>query len=376
MFRTYERSAAPVIVLSILSLALIMGCGGGDQPGPGGNHAGGPPHGRPGGGPEQQAIPVAATAVTNGDIASYYDATATLEAEKQAEVLARVTGVVAAIVAEEGDFVREGEPLLRIANDEYRLRAEQAAAATANLRARYERFEAMRAEELASDEEFQAAKSELASAEADEGLARLNLSYTTVEAPFSGRVTGRLVDMGQNLSAGTPLYVMADFDPLLARVHVPSREFNTLRRDQAVELVLDSTGDRLQGRITLISPVIDPTSGTIKLTIEVPEYPASTRPGDFAQVRIVTELRHDVVLVPRAAVLTDKGETVVYTTVAGDAGVTAERRVVEVGFTDDDHAQILTGLAVGEEVVVKGQRSLKHGSPLKVLDDDAAGAAD
>ena len=56
MFRTHERSAAPVIVLSILSLALIMGCGGGDQPGPGGNHAGGPPHGRPGGGPHSGTL--------------------------------------------------------------------------------------------------------------------------------------------------------------------------------------------------------------------------------------------------------------------------------------------------------------------------------
>ena len=97
-------------------------------------------------------------------------------------------------------------------------------------------------------------------AEADEGLARLALSYTTVTAPFGGQVTNRLVDVGQNLSVGTPLFVMADFEPLLARVHVPSREFNRLRQDQSVDLVLDSNGLRLDGRITLISPVIDPTA--------------------------------------------------------------------------------------------------------------------
>jgi membrane fusion protein (multidrug efflux system) len=365
--------------LIIISLLLLTGggCGQSDgNQGAGGGQGQGLAAGdhsqgrRPGGKPQQPAIPVAVTQAFTGPIASYYRATATLEAEKEAQILARVTGVVKELLAEEGDFVAAGDPLLKIDNDEYRFRLEQATATTANLRSRYERLEMMIEEELATEEEFQAIRSELKSAEADEGLARLALSYTTVTAPFSGLITGRLIDVGQNLTGGDPVMVMADFDPLLARVHVPSREFKKLRQDQAVNLVLDSSGARLTGKIKLISPIIDPTSGTIKLTIEVPEYPAGTRPGDFAQVQIVTEKREDVLLVPRLAVLTDKGESVVYTVPPGDEP-TAERRIVEVGFTDDLNAQILEGLKAGEPVVVKGQRSLKNGSPVKILEDSA-----
>ncbi len=360
------------VVFLVLGLALsAMSCSqdkNGESGPPAGAAQHGGKHGPSGKRPGQQAIPVAVTSAVVGSIASYYDATATLEAEKHAEVLARATGVVAAISAEEGDIVAAGALMLTIDNDEYRLRLEQAKAATANLRARFKRFESMRAEGLSTDEEFQAAKSDLARSVADEGLARLSLSYVTVRAPFSGRVIKRLVDVGQNLSMGTALFDLADFDPLLARVHVPSREFNSLQRDQAVNLVLDSTGDRLKGHIKLISPVIDPASGTIKLTIEVVEYPANTRPGDFAQVRIVTEQRNGVVLVPRSAVLTDKGESVVYTVIEGEQGTTAERRVVETGFIDDDNAQIVSGLSAAELVVVKGQRSLKHGAALKILE--------
>ncbi len=298
-----------------------------------------------------------------GAIASYYNATATLEAEKEAEILARVEGVIRTLYCEEGDLVQAGAPLLQIDNDEYRLRLQQAEANSANLRSRFERVDKMLAEELGTEEEFQTAKSELATAEAEEGMARLNVSYTTVTAPFKGKVTTRLVDVGQNVSAGTPLFVLADFDPLLARVHVPSKEFRKLKADQVVTLILDSNQQRLQGRITLISPVIDPTSGTIKITVEIPDYPPNTRPGDFAKVQIVTEKRHDTLLVPKISVLSDKGEDVVYVAAAG----TAERRVVEVGFMDNDQAEILSGVEVGEQVVVKGQRSLKHGDPLKIL---------
>jgi len=366
----------PVWLLMASSFFLFAATGCGDAadepaargPGAGQHGQGHQPGDKPGAKPSQPAIPVAVTNSVNGSISSYYRATSTLEAEKEAQILARVTGVVQTLLAEEGDHVETGDPLLKVDNDEYRYRLEQASAATANLRSRYERMEKMMKEELATEEEFQAVRSELASAEANEGLARLALSYTTVTAPFSGQITNRLVDVGQNLMVGDPVMVMADFEPLLARVHVPSREFNKLQQNQEVNLVLDSSGARLTGRIKLISPVIDPASGTIKLTIEVAEYPAGTRPGDFAQVQIVTEKRDDVTLVPRIAVLSDKGESVVYT-MTGDEIPTAERRIVEIGFTDDHHAQILSGLAVGEPVVVKGQRSLKNGSPVKVLED-------
>ncbi|MDY0109425.1 MAG: efflux RND transporter periplasmic adaptor subunit [Candidatus Krumholzibacteria bacterium] len=361
------------VVLAIV--LLVAACGGRDQSAPqagaqAGQAAGSGPAGS-GGGLGAAALPpapVVVAPVAVGSIASYYRATASLEAEKQAEVLARAVGLVEAILVEEGDAVAAGQQLLRIDNDEYRFRVEQAAARTSQVAAAFERLSQMRAEQLASEQEFESARADLASAQAEEGLARLDLSYTTVVAPFAGVVTQRLVDPGQNVGAGTPLFRLAAVRPLLARVHVPSREFRQLQVNQEVQLVLDSTRERLTGRITLISPVIDPSTGTIKVTVEVPRYPVGTRPGDFAEVRIVTELREEAILVPRVAVVIEKGESVVYTALVGDEP-RAERRVVTVGFTDDDRAQILTGLEPGDQAVVKGQRSLRHGQPLRIVED-------
>ncbi|HLU47623.1 MAG TPA: efflux RND transporter periplasmic adaptor subunit, partial [Planctomycetota bacterium] len=145
-----------------------------------------------------------------------------------------------------------------------------------------------------------------------------------------------------------------------------AKEFRSLRVDQKVALTLDSDGTKLEGRVRLVSPVIDPATGTIKVTIEVPEYPAGTRPGDFAQVHIVTETRPEATLVPKLAVMNEKGETFVWV-VKGDS---AERRVVDVGFTNEAYAEIRQGVAPGEDVVTQGQRALQPGVRVKVVSTD------
>lgn len=349
-----------------LAVAVALGaCGKGGGAGQAQGAAGGPP----GGAPKQPPVPVAVAVASTGSIASYYTATATLAADKEAEVLARVSGVVEKLLCEEGDVVAEGAGLLLIDNKEYQFRLEQAEAAHKDLESRMQRMEKMREQDLVSTEEYDKVVNDLAAAKAAEGMARLNLSYTRVVAPFAGKIVTRNVDPGQTVNVGTQLFVLSDFTPLLARVHVPSKEFNKLKPDQPVDLVLESSGIKLKGRIRLVSPTIDPSSGTIKVTVEINEYPDGVRPGDFAQVSIVTERRNNSTLVPKIAIVNDRGEQIVY---VSQADTTAERRVVELGFQDDLNAEILSGVAIGDRVVVKGQRSLKHGAAIKVLDADNA----
>jgi len=360
---TSIRALSAIVVAGLF----LAGCGGGGGDETAATHGGnGHGGGKGGNAPKQPPVPVAVDAVATGAIASYYTATATLAPENEAEILARVAGVVKTLDCEEGDRVRRGDVLLTIENDEYMYRLRQAEANRADLQARLDRLEKMASQDLVSVEEFETLKNDLKTADAEEGLARTNLSYTQVTAPFSGSIVARRVGVGQSITAGTQLFQLSDFDPLLARIHVPAKQFNLLKPNQPVGLVLESDGTRLEGRIKLINPTIDPNSGTIKVTVEIRQYPIGVRPGDFAQVRIVTERREGSTLVPRIAVVTDRGEQVVY--VSADS--TAERRVVELGFQDDQHAEIVSGVSPGEQVIVKGQRSLKHGSPIKILADD------
>ncbi|MEM7675585.1 MAG: efflux RND transporter periplasmic adaptor subunit [Myxococcota bacterium] len=311
--------------------------------------------------------PVAVAPASKGPIASYYVTTTTLEPERIAPVQARVEGIIRRINHEEGDLVRKDAPLLQIDQRQYKLRVDQLAAKTAQLRDSYQRLKRMVSQQLVGAEEFEQVRHDLEAARAEENIARLNLSYTTVRAPFTGRVIKRNVEVGHKAETTTQLFELADLEPLLARVFVPSRAFNRLAKDQPVELELDSNKVRLSGRIKLVSPIIDPTSGTIKVTLEIPQYPEGTRPGDFAHVRITTEKHDDALLVPRIAVVQKGQQRIVFVVVDGRA----QQRTVEVGFENDDSAEILKGLADGEMVIIKGQTSLQDGAAVRVLKADA-----
>jgi membrane fusion protein (multidrug efflux system) len=309
-------------------------------------------------------VPVAVDEIRRGPIATHYTATATLDPEKQADVEARISGMILEIAVEEGDLVQQDQVLLRIEEDEYYQRLKQAEAAEVMQRARHERQKNMFEKDLISAEEYDTVKSDIQAAEAARELAALSLSYARVKAPFTGRIVRRYVDPGQMVSNGTGLFSLVDMSRLLARVHVPAKVFRRIEQDQPVELVLDSDQTVLKGKIILVSPIIDPTSGTIKVTVAITDYPKNTRPGDFAEVRIETERHENALLLPRAAVINDKGVDVVFLA-DGDRAI---RRQVTTGFQNEQFIEIRSGLDGNEKIVVQGQRSLKDGQPIRILD--------
>jgi membrane fusion protein (multidrug efflux system) len=355
-----ERGAALAAAAGMLLLALACGGNGAsaDNAARGGGDAASE------GPPPLPAMAVAVAPVGRGSIATYYSATASLDPDKQADILARTSGVVERLLAEEGDRVAAGEVLLELEDDEYRHRLTLAEADVEQQRLRFERVEKMVSEGLTSTEAYETAQRDLSAAEASLELAQLELSYTHVRAPFTGRVVRRLVDPGQTVSNGIPLFTLADMSRLLARVFVPAKEFRSIRPDQPVQLVVTSTGDRLTGRIDLVNPMVDPDSGTIKVTVAVSDYPPTTRPGDFVEVSIVTDRHEDALLIPRIAVVSERGQRTVFVA-EGDA---ASQRTVEVGFEDDQNSEIVDGIDEGELVVVQGQRALRDGQPITILD--------
>jgi membrane fusion protein (multidrug efflux system) len=318
---------------------------------------------------EAPPVPVEVSRAVRGDVFAVYTGTASLESDEEALVVAKVGGEVEKIFVEEGDTVREGQVMARLDGDRLRLEMEQARANLQKLEQEYERNVELHERQLVSAGAFENIKYDLDSARAAYDLARLELDYTEIEAPISGIVSERLIKVGNTIAIGDPVFNITDLDPLLAYLFVPEREFRKLRSGQSAEVTLDAIpGERFEAQILRISPVVDPQTGTFKVTLAVQDQADRLKPGMFGRFRIVYDARENAVLVPRVAVVDDEESQAVFVVEDGQA----RQRDVRVGYSRGDKVEIVEGLDGGERVVTIGQTGLAEGTRVEVVGDEPA----
>jgi membrane fusion protein (multidrug efflux system) len=314
---------------------------------------------------EEEAIPVETAEVTTGTIAATYASTTNLEAEAEALVAAKVSGVVEKIFVEEGDSVRAGQVLAKLDDELYKLELHQAHSTVEQLANEFERNQALLTTKVISQEAFEKTKSEYYKQKATYDMAELRVDYTEIKAPISGIVSQRLIKAGNMVKVDQPTFQVTDFDPLLAVLHVPEKELSKLRVGFPARLAADAVPDsEFKGKISLISPIVNADTGTFKVTVEVNDKTRQLKPGMFARVQVVYDTHENTLLVPKSAILTEDSEAWVFTV---DSGTVTKREVI-IGFSNSTHVEILSGLSAASQVVTTGLGSLKDGSKIRVIE--------
>ncbi|MCZ6559374.1 MAG: efflux RND transporter periplasmic adaptor subunit [Gammaproteobacteria bacterium] len=313
---------------------------------------------------EAAAIPVEIGNATHGDIFAVYSATAALEADGEAEVVAKVGGEIVELLVEEGDIVTAGQVLARLDGDRLRLETRQAQANLSKLEQEHKRNTDLRDRGLISADAFENIRYEMDSLRAAYNMTRLELSYTEIKAPIDGIVADRYVKLGNTISADEPVFHVIDMDPLVGYLHVPEREFRKLKSGQPTMISVDAMPDEsFSGVVARISPTVSPETGTFKVTVEVAASDGKLKPGMFGRFNIVYDKREQAMLVPRSAIIIGDLDTVVYVVEDG----VAHRRQITTGYTSDDNIEILEGLTGDEDIVVVGQSGLKDGTKISIV---------
>lgn len=312
------------------------------------------------------SVPVEVQEVISGDIAAYFTGTATVEAEEETEVVAKVSGVVERLMVEEGDYVKAGDALATLDDEVLKVQLEQAEANLKRLENLYDRNIDLYEKQLISTEEFQQSKYEYEQQKAAYEMQELNLKYTSIRTPISGVVAKRMVKVGNMVLQNNPTFKVTGLDPLIAILHIPEKHLSMLGKNQRVKLKVDALGEtRFEGRIKMISPVVDPATGTVKVTVEIKDESGELMPGMFARVNIIHDVHENTVLVPKDAVMSEDRESVVF--VLRDS--TAVRQQIQIGFTNTTHVEVIRGLTVGDTVVTTGKASLKDSTVVEIVKD-------
>jgi membrane fusion protein (multidrug efflux system) len=357
--------------------------------------------------PEATAIPVELAEATSGAISSYLSSTSNLRARRNVEVTARVDGIVEQMNVEEGDFVREGQALCTLDDtdlqinltltkrqlaqagvqfEQAKIQAEKSATQITNTKAELARKETAYQEQLVSEQEVAQLRYQLDEQTHDERVAgsrvrelghrvqelqaqieqgELEISRTEITAPFGGYITERQVELGQTVRNQDRLFRLAAFSPLYADVHLSEQETDLVRPGQAAAVMLGvEARDQAQGRVARISPIVDDSTGTVKVTIELQPGSREFRPGAFVRVDIQTDTRENTVLIPKRAIVEEDGESYIFMA----EGETAHRRKVGLGYQNDNEVEIREGVKAGEAVVVAGQGNLKEGSKIRAVE--------
>ncbi len=370
-------------LLFVASLVLLLAaCGGGSEAASserGGGRAGGGRGGLGGGfggfgGGEaagSTAIPVEVETVERREIADYIEANGTLEAENEVDIVARISGPIVELEAEEGMYVERGRLLARIDPEPVESDLELARVEVEEARVAFERAVKTQEAGIISQETYETAKARLDSANARLQAVEIQHGYTEIRAPFSGLVIERAIKFAEFVNNGQRLFRLSDFTPLLAPVQLPEKDLPRLAVGQSGYLSVEAFGDRrFNARVLRKSPVIDAATGTFKVTLSV-DGEGDLRPGMFASVFLEIDRRENTLVIPRRAlVLESVGDTVYVLD-----GEVARRREIGLGFAESDMVEVTNGLSEGERVITIGQEAVSDGTAVYVLSESDAATA-
>ena len=313
---------------------------------------------------DSPAIPVETALPTRGDIYAVYSGTAPIEAFADATVIAKVGGEVRELFAEEGDDVRSGQVLARLNGDRLRLEKQQAEANLRKLQRNHQRNVDLKDKGLISEGDFEKIRYEMEALQATYDLATLELGYTEIRAPIDGVISERFIKVGNTIDINEQTFKVTSLEPLISYLHVPEREYRRIEPGQKAIIEVDAlSGTSFDAVVVRISPIVDPETGTFKISIEVSDGSRRLKPGMFGRIGIVFDMRANALQIPRSAIVENAGQSSVFV-VSEDV---VERRLISTGYAESGRIEVLQGLDDIDEIVVVGQTSLKDGSKISVI---------
>lgn len=368
-----------MFLLALLAV-LLAGCGNSPNP-----QAASKGSGKKGQQRGPMTVPVAVAKAETRDIPVYLQGLGSVEAFNTVVVKSRLDGQLVQINFKEGQEVQKGDLLAVIDPRPYEVALHQAEAtlykdksALGDAKLNYDRFQGLYKQGIIPQQQFDTQKSLMdqldGSVRADQANidnVKLNLTYTRITAPVSGRIGLRQVDIGNMVHASDPngLLVITQLHPIAVVFTLPEDNLPSVAqhmRKAALQTVAYSRDDQTKlatGKLLTIDNQIDPSTGTGKLKAIFDNTERALWPNQFVNVHLLLEVQKNTLVVPAAAIQRGPQGTYVYT-VKPDK--TADMRKVTIGFTEGNLTTLASGLQAGETVVTDGQDKLQPGSKVEI----------
>ena len=338
------------------------------------------------------AMPVPITSVIKKTIPVYLEYSARTESIREVSLQARVAGYIQSQPAADGADAKEGDLLYKIDERDYRAALDQAkaqaqrnVAALGYARSNFNRGDQLVKTGFLAKDNYDQRASTLGQSEASVAMdnaavrsAEINLAYTEIRAPFSGRLGRNRAPLGTLVGgAGFTLNTLVQLDPLYVTFNPSERDLGVIQTARSVGKVVakvslpDDPSMDYSGELTFIDNGVDRTTGTITARATVPNPKFTLLPGQYVRVRLHVRDEPDALLVPQVALGSSQLGKYVY--VVGADGK-AEQKIVSLGPADGDSVSV-TGLAENDRVITGNLQKIGPGSPVAPIAQKEASAA-
>lgn len=333
--------------------------------------------------PTQPPPQVTVSAPRSGDVSEFMDLTGTVGALQCVTNVARVSGYLESLDFQDGSYVKKGTPLFKIQQDQYIQNLNLYQAKLTYSTAEYNRQLEMIKKNATSENAVEQYLSEMEQNLANVALAKLNLQYTTISAPFDGLLGEHQVDVGnmvgENAAMPTSVVVIQQIDPIYVNFSINTRDALRIRRLMASEGLAmksgvntapvlaqleDETGFPHVGKLDFSNNSVDTSTGTIQLRGIFPNPEKVMFPGLFAAVRIPLGAPKPGLLLPESAVLSDQEGDYVFVVNARDV---VERRAVVKGPLQGAERAVKEGVSATDRVVVNGIPNIRSGEKVQIM---------
>ncbi|MGE4224603.1 MAG: efflux RND transporter periplasmic adaptor subunit [Vicinamibacterales bacterium] len=372
---------------------------GGGAPGGGTGPGGGGGRGGFGGGAFRPPMAVELSKPTTGDIAAELNVVGNLIGAATVDVVPRTGGRLVSVNVKLGDRVGRGQLLAKIEDQEITEQVKQAEAsfqvAQATIRQReadlkfaevnlerskslFERqllprqsLDDAEARAAAATAQLDLARAQFAQAQARLDELRINLANTSITSPVNGFVGKRNVDPGAWASNAAPVVSVVDISSVRLVANVVEKDLRLVSVGDPARVEVDAfPGEAFSGRIARVAPVLDPTTRTAEIEIEVPNADFRLKPGMYARMSVTVERRTNTTLVPKSAVVD-------YNSTRGVFTMTAENKAkflpIETGLEDAERVEVRSGITTADTLVTGGASSLRDNDTLVVAGQGGQG---
>jgi membrane fusion protein, multidrug efflux system len=331
--------------------------------------------------------PVAVSVISahREDMPIYLTALGTVQAANRVQIRPRVEGMLDSVAFTEGQMVKKGDVLAQIDPRVYRANLDQARAKLAQDKAQLdsdrrdlERDQQLAERSFASKQQLDQRRAAVAKGEAlveaDTAAVQstqIQLDYTTITAPFDGRIGLRGIDAGNMVKSdadATPIATLTQHQPISVLFSLPENQLGQLReamregRGEVLAFDQDSERELATGRLQVVDNQIDPQTGTVRLKAEFPNEDNALWPGQFVPVKIQITVRDNIVALPSAAI--QRGPDGLYVWVVGPEKK-AKMAQVKTGPVQDEKTVVESGVSPGDRIIVGGQYRLQPNSAVQ-----------